>query len=488
MEHVRLSKPVMGNLQRLIRNAAAILTSDVLNRATTFVMYILVARYLGTFAFGQMSLALTLFYTFQVLAVAGLKTLITREVAKDKTKTDQYLINGSAVVVASSLLAVITMLLFVWVMDYSRDTASIILLLSLGLLPYSLSAVCEAVFQAWERMHYIAYANVPANIVKVSLVFLMLSQGFNVYHLVIIIVASHIVIAGTEWLLMLRYIIKPRATIDPHFSLAMTRTTATFLGIDVIIAIWASLQIVLLSKLTSETEVGLFSAAAQLMVPVTLVFQSIVVSIFPTMCQRFEPSFQGLRRVANHLIELLLIIALPTAVGLFFLADSVLLLLYGERDFLLASTVLRILVWLLILTALTSALGQVLLASLKEKITLRIVTVNALISLILGVILISQFGLIGAAIATLFTAVINFIQHYVPVSKLLSNIALGSLAWKPIVACLAMAAYLSLVREQEIFLAMPSAAAVYTVIFLALEIWAVGGPRQLKAKYQSLFD
>jgi O-antigen/teichoic acid export membrane protein len=435
-----------------------------------------------------MSLALTLFYTFQVLAVAGLKTLIIREVAKDKTKTAQYFVNGSVVVVASSLFAVIAMLLFVWVMGYSRDTAAIILLLSLGLLPYSLSAICEAVFQAWERMHYIAYANVPANILKISLAFLMLSQGYSVYHLIALIVASHVIIVCTEWFLMFQYITRPHATVDPHFSLAMTRTTVTFLGIDVAIAIWASLQVVLLSKLTTETDVGLFSAAAQLMVPVTLVFQSIVVSIFPTMCRRFEPSFHGLRRVANHLIAVLLVIALPTAVGLFFLADSALLLLYGGRDFLLASTVLRIMVWLLILTALTSALGQVLLASLKEKITLRIVTVNALISLILGLILISQFGLIGAAIATLLTAVINFVQHYLPVSKLLSNIALGRLAWKPIVACLGMAAYLSLVTEQEIFLTILSAATVYTVIFLALELWSAGGPRQLKAKYQTLFD
>ena len=79
----------------------------------------------------------------------------------------QYLVNGSAIVVVFSLLSMAALLAFVRLADYSTETVFVILLLSLGLLPFSLSTVCEAVFQAWERMHYIAWANVPVNIAKV---------------------------------------------------------------------------------------------------------------------------------------------------------------------------------------------------------------------------------------------------------------------------------------------------------------------------------
>ena len=80
-----------------------------------------------------------------------------------------------------------------------------------------------------------------------------------------------------------------------------------------------------------------------------------------------------MKHVAKYLIESLLAIALPTTVGLFFLAGSALVLLYGKDDFLLASGALRIMVWSLLLIALTHALFQVLLASLREKVTLRII-------------------------------------------------------------------------------------------------------------------
>jgi O-antigen/teichoic acid export membrane protein len=47
-------------------------------------------------------LALTLFYVFQVVAGAGLKTYVTRGVAKDPAKTSDYLVHAGAVASAFS--------------------------------------------------------------------------------------------------------------------------------------------------------------------------------------------------------------------------------------------------------------------------------------------------------------------------------------------------------------------------------------------------
>src|SRR5205814_10641040 len=126
-------------LRRTLTNPASILASDVVNRATSFVRYALVARYRGAIPFVPLSLALTLFYTFQVLAAAGLKTLVVREVARDKDRTNSYLVNGAATVTATFVLSIAFLFVFVRLMGYSRPTASLILLLSLGLLPASLA-------------------------------------------------------------------------------------------------------------------------------------------------------------------------------------------------------------------------------------------------------------------------------------------------------------------------------------------------------------
>jgi O-antigen/teichoic acid export membrane protein len=249
-----------------------------------------------------------------------------------------------------------------------------------------------------------------------------------------------------------------------------------------------SLNIILISKLANEKEAGLYNAATQLMVPMTLIYQGLTLSLFPMMCRTFQFGFQNLKRIAEQLIELLMAIALPTLVGLFFLADSALLALYGKKEFVAASGALRILVCTLVLTALTNVLGPVLVASLREKVNLRIVTINALVSLTLGVILISRFGLIGAAMAVLLTRIVDFFQHYIPVSRMFSELALGKLVWKPFVAALFMAAFLATVKSQELFSTVLSAGALYAGILLALMIWSLGGPRHLKTKYQYLWS
>ena len=174
---IRLS----NNLRRIASNAASMLASDVINRATTFALYALVARSLGAYEFGQLSLALTLFYTFQILAVAGLKTLITREVAKHRERTDELLVNGSIVILATAFASIAALALFVRVMGYTPDTSKVVLLLSLGLIPYALGSICEAIFQGWERMRLIAIANIPVNVLKIglSLAVLFLGSGLD---------------------------------------------------------------------------------------------------------------------------------------------------------------------------------------------------------------------------------------------------------------------------------------------------------------------
>jgi O-antigen/teichoic acid export membrane protein len=478
----------INHVRTLIDNFASLMTSQVVNRATTFVLYALIARYLGAFEFGQLSLALTLFAVFQVLAGAGLQTLIIREVSKDRTTTSQYLVNGSAVVVVASALSIAMVMMFVRLLRYSPETSSVILLLSLGVLPFSLSLINKAVFQAWERMHYIAWANVPVHVAKVGLAFLLLVQDCGLFHLILLLLATYVTIMVLEWWLMLRHIVRPSMRIDRRFCMAMIRSTSPFLGITLIVAINVNLDVILLSRFTDEAQVGLYGAAAQLITPLVVIYDTIMLSVFPEMCKRFAIGLENLKRLSGHVLELLLAIALPAVIGLLFLAEPVILLLYGDAGFVLASQALRILVWTLILTAFTHVLGRALLASLREKVTLRIVVTSTMIKLLLGLVLISQFGLIGAALAMLLTALVEVLLHYAYVSRLLFQMPLGRLAWKSAVASACMAVYLALVQNQGFLLVVVSAGAVYAVLLLALVIWSNGGPRQSKAKYQYLWS
>ena len=159
------------------------------------------------------------------------------------------------------------------------------------------------------------------------------------------------------------------------------------------------------------------------------------------------------------------------------------MLLYGNQDFSLAADALRILVGVLVLRVFTQVLGRVLLAILQEKKTLRILAIDLLTTVILGPILISQYGLMGAALTSLLARVVDFVQHYVPVSRMFSKIAVGNLVWKPALASAIMAIYLALGSSDNLLSTIVLAGAIYFAVLFVLMAWSVGGVHQLKARY-----
>ena len=479
------------SLRNIGGNALSILTSDVMNRATSFVVYAMVARKLGAFEFGQMSLALSLFYVFQIFAISGVKTLLIREVAKDRSQTRKYLVNGCLIVAVMSFASLGALFGFVGAVHYPGGTKLVVLLLSLGLLPYAITSVCEGIFQAWERMQYIAYVNVPSNLTKMAGAYVLLFWDQGLYTVILLLLGAFYTVASVElWVVLTRFRTEPApgleergAGIDLRFALATLRSASTFLGIDGTCAVAGNLNIILLSKLATEKEVGLYSAATQLMVPLLLVYQSIAQSIFPVMCRKIDPGLRTLRRIAEQSIEVLLMLAVPTVAGVFFFGQWALSILYKNHAFVEAVPALRIVAWVLVPQVFSSVLGQVLVATHHEKITLKIAMVGGVLNLTLGWPLIHRYGLVGAASILVVTSVVGCILHYIPVARLLSGISVLKMIWKPMVAAGCMAAYMALAITRVDLLTGFSATLVYLAVLGVLAVWASGGVRQFKEKY-----
>jgi len=472
----------------MFSNSAFLLANDIITRATTFILYALIARYLGVYEFGQLSLALTVLFTFQILAPAGLRLFITREVAKDLTKTNLYLVNGSLIAIFFSILAYLILLIMIVLLNYSHDTTMAIFWVTLGLLPFSLTTICEAIFQGWERMQYITYANLPRNLGVIVAAFLLLSQGYGINAIACMLSISYIFLVVIEWWLVARYISRPNIKIDLRFSLETIKKSMTFLGFQGALAISNTVIIIMLSKFSGETEVGYYNAASQVLTPLTLVINSMVLSVYPALCRKFEVNTQALKLLSDNLIELSLTIALPVIIGLVYLSKEILLLLYGNEDFLLASQVLRILLITLVLRAVSSVMGRDLLAGHREKAVLKIVLITSVVYLFSGLILISKFGLMGAAITMVVFTLVDFILHYMNTSRLFSQPIPWQRLLKPLFAVGIMLGFLIFVKISSPFIMVIIGCSIYILVWVTLNIQSAGSLKQLKLKYQLLWS
>lgn len=472
------------SMRKMLANAGSIASGEMVNRATTFLLYLLVARNFDETAYGQLALGLTFLYLAQVLAGFGLNLYLTREVAKRPDDAKNLLASSLALGLAASLLAFVLLTLVVLLGGYGAETRGIILLVGLTAVPFAIANACQGVFQGLERMSLVAVINVPAHLAKIAAALLLMRGGAPIELVVIVVLGTQVVIAGASLAVASRLLrgqaLRPQGGFLPRV-LALGRRSAPLMSLDVMIALWSSLPLVIVSLLMTEIDVGHFGAATQLLVPVSLLLNGLLVATFPRMSRDHAGGGDQLWSVTHGLLAVLLIIAVPAAFGIFTLAPELMLLVYGP-GFEAGSLALRIMAPLLMFRAITSALGDALLAGMKERVTIGIVAVNCAIALALSAALIPLMGLEGAAAATLVAAAANLFQHYLPAARLLGGLRLLAVSWRPLVAATAMITVLAAGHVTRPLPAALVGAASYTGV-LVLLYYAPAGSGGLRARF-----
>ncbi len=464
----------LGTIGRVARNSIAVSAALLIKRATHFALYILIARHLGVEAFGQFSLAYTFFIIFQVSAVFGLANLIVREVAKNKADFGKYLINGHLIVLIASLASLGIWALLVHLLGYSSHVIQASYLLAISLIPFAMCRVCEAIFQAFERMQFMTYAFGITSIMMIGMAWLLLSRGFGLMPVITLLLAVQVLMLLIEWYFMWRYFPRPSWTLDLAFCRKLAKVSTTFFGIGVFTVIFLRLNVIVLSKFRGEAEVGLYNAAFQLTYFFMLISMSFKEAIFPVLSRTYITNLAKFKGYAERSVEFLMSIGLPLAVCFFFLADVVLLVY--RKDFVAAAPVMRVLCWMLIPLSFNRILGSVLIAGNQQRANLGITIVNTFSLLVLSILFIKYFGVIGAGVALLCSHVISGILHYGLVVKKVFPFSIPKVIWKPVVASLFLVGlFLIMGKTPELSVLVPLAIILYTGVLLALN-FLFGGP------------
>ncbi len=480
--HVRAAR-------RFSINAASLLFGDVLNRGASFLIYALVARYCGTHSFGQLSLGLMLLYSFQVIASVGMPTLIVRDVAKYPKLDSQYLVHASAIVFGGFAVSYAVLGLLVFFFGYAADTSQVILLLGVSILPSSLSLNIEALFRAKERMHLILWAAIPVQLAKLGLAFYLLTLGFGVSAIAMVLLLAHISI----FLIQLGILLPILQSRLPRWSWKFCRTlyldSWKFCGIDVLVALWASLNYVLLSWCFDETAVGIFGAAIQLLNPPSIALQAVVNSLFPTMCRHAEQGREKSYALIVMMFEVLTFFALPGCVLLWYCAAPLIELVYSQNGFDDSAILVRIMLLSLIFGAMTRLLGQLLLSYLQEHVNLRIVALDFLFNLICGAILIPLFGVFGAAITVLLTSLVDFVLHLLATFSLLADESRSRggpklmIFWWTLASTGVMAATFEAMGDASFIWTVTAATTMFLTTFIVLCFWSNTGPHAFRERF-----
>lgn len=205
------------------------------------------------------------------------------------------------------------------------------------------------------------------------------------------------------------------------------RPIFTFFGMSVIINVYTILDTSMIGFLSTETQVGYYSAATRLTKMTIGVLTSVTSVILPRLSYyRQTEEEKKFLSLAEKSLSINTLLALPMLVGLIFLTRPLVLLFAGEA-YMPAVTAMNIISPILFFISSTSIIGgQIFPAMGKEKITLVSVGIGALVNISINTALIPRFGATGAAtgtaVAELTVLVIDliFIRNFLTKSYLVN--------------------------------------------------------------------
>jgi O-antigen/teichoic acid export membrane protein len=449
-------------VRKITKNILFVFSGDVLSRVLGFFATIWLARVLGTYGFGEVSFAFTFLGYALLLVDPGLSNLGTREVAKAPLLSRSYIdkIIPLRFILAIAAFIIITVLTFL--IPAMVVVRPLIILYCLSVFPYAFSV--EWFFRGIEDMKYIGIS-----VIIVSSFYLSTILFFVRSYRDINLVPFFWFAGGALSTLFLGLVARRKEELkrgNPQLetgSWGLLRQ-ALPIGIGIIMTqVYFNFDITMLGFMKGTRVTGLYTAAYKLLMFLLLIDRVFSMVILPLISRYYKESKEKLAGILSLAAKAVVTLVLPISVGGTILALPIMRLIYGE-GYTSSSLVFQILIWTLTITTIGSIYTQGLVASGREKKYAIAMMTGTVANIILNIIMIPKLGMVGAAIATVFSEVVMVLLTFRAFNRVVKVQILPYIV-RPAIASAVMCLSIYLLRMLNVILLVFIGAIIY-LLFL----------------------
>lgn len=396
--------------QRLIQGAIGSFGLKIAGSALAFVLSVILARFLGKIGLGTYAYAITWANLLSIPATLGIDQLIVREVAIYRAQSRWELMAGilrwaNYAVLGTSLVLTLIATAVVGVIQGSANELAIAVLLAMTSIP--LASLRNLRLGAMRGLDRIVVGQIPdtllapiITIVLITLGYWVFPHNFGVFWVLVskIFAIAITFLLGAIWLW--RSLPETVKQIEPQYRGRQWLLAALpFMFLGTVQLINARIDIIMLGGIKGVAAVGIYTVIVGLTQLTAFIHHAALGVMGPTIATLYsQGEFKKLEKLIQKsalAVFLLSLVLGGTMMGL----GKYLLLIFGN-DFVTGITAMNILISGQIFNALTGPVGLVLNMTGHQNQTAIAVGVSAVLNIILNGLLIPQWGLNGAAIAT----------------------------------------------------------------------------------------
>lgn len=461
-----------AHLLRIVRNLASMGIMRIASAILSFVLVIYIARSWGAVSLGEFSLAFSYFFLLQQMPLLGLHIVLMRDIAANPEGANRHFSNASVLACGVSLiLALMVGAGGQWFYPGgSGELHGALWLVAAAMIPTGFICAAESVLIGQQRMHILAAINVIENIVRTALSLIAIYFGYGMATIFTLLLASRILTAvGYFYWGGLRETFHPElfevAVLKDYF-----RQVPTFFGIMLFAVGINRLDFILLSKLGTLQDVGLYYAPYKVYEIATMVPTLFMAVLFPSFAAKYKTSKEQFAAIFALSVRCILLLGAPCILLSAFYAREI-MLLFGQQY----QNVYPALQWLLlslVAAALIQLFSIVMLVTDHQHLDFKTLGIACAGYAVLLAFTIPAWGYMGAAVSTFGATMLQIaVRCYFAARHLDVHIGVAVLL-QTAAAALLMAAVLYLFDGQPVLAAVAGVSAYVAVLFLSKAITA----------------
>lgn len=376
-----------------------------------------ITRVLQVETVGKINFVTSVISYFILIAGLGINNYAIREgasIRNDKKKIEQFSSEIFTINIISTIFAYAILLITYFFWGKLHDYTLLIIIQSFSIIGGTIGI--NWLYSIYEDYVYITIRTLIFQIMSLVLMFLLVKEQHDYYLYTSIVVLANV---GSNIfnLIHSRKYLKLKVTKDINLKKHLKPILIIFAS-TIAITIYVNSDITILGWLCDDYTVGIYSVSVKVYSILKQVIASIIIVALPRMSSLFKKGeIIEYKENVNTFFNVLFTITLPSAIGIFVIADYIVRIIAGP-DYLQATTSLKILSISLIFSVFSSFVTYAMILPCKnEKVQLKATIISAIENLVLNILLVPIFKENAAAFTTLIAELIVFIIEFTGFKK-----------------------------------------------------------------------
>ncbi len=400
-----------AGFQKYFRNTGWMFFGKILSLIISFAATAYIARNLGPANYGQLSYAISYVGLFAFIASLGIDQILYRDIIRFPEKKNKYIGTAFAIKNIAAIIAIFTCMTVAFFLSSKDVSLFLIFIISLTFIfnPFQLLGY---EFQAEAKSKYPTLVSLVAVLVLNVLKIIVIFNDQGVIYLALIILLEPILMGlGLVYYRLKTYGQFTGFTFDKAIAKNLLRDSFPLIFASAFFGIYARIDQVMIKNMMSSESVGLYDAAVRVSELWYFLPNIIVGSLFPAIINAKNISQEMYHKRTKKLFIVVLSVSIVTALITTFLSKHLILAIFGA-GFIGAVSVLNIYVWSNVGATLNMLSQQILISENLSKNISIMIFMGMIINVGLNLWLIPEYGISGAAIATLISYMIPFLSLF----------------------------------------------------------------------------